>query len=116
MAGGWRRVTAEERATYRIQGCLDEEELEGLSVDLTEAAEAGFHHLVLDLHDSCEQSVTQWSAFRPVLEALTRKGARLSVEGAGPDLLAGLHSATVEAQMRLLDRQFPFFFSKQATT
>lgn len=102
-------------ATFRIEGCLDADELEVLSIDLREAAEAGFHHLILDLHGSCEQSVNQWSAFRPVVEALTLKGARLSVEGADPDLLDGLHSATVEAQMRLLDRQFPRFFSKPLT-
>ena len=99
-------------ATFRVEGCLDTLELEDLSSELREAAGAGFRHLILDLRESCEQTPQQWSAFRPVVEELTRQGARLSVEGATPDLLDGLKSATVEAQMRLLDRQFPNFFSK----
>ena len=102
-------------ATFRVEGCLDPGELEGLSSDLREAAGAGCRHLILDLRLSCEQTVHQWSAFRPVLEELTRQGTRLSVEGAHPDLLDGLHSATIEAQMRHLDRQFPHFFTKQLT-
>jgi hypothetical protein len=113
MAGGWRRTTDEFMATFCVEGCLDPGELEGLSRDLLDAADAGFHHLILDLQASCEQSVHQWRAFRPAIENITQRGARLSVIGATPDLEAGLESAAIEAQMRLLDRTFPDFFRKQ---
>ena len=113
MAGGWRRTTDEFKVTFQVEGCLDAGELEYLSQDLLDAADAGFHHLILDLRNSCEQSVSQWSAFKPVLENITWHGGRLSVRGATPDLEAGLKNAAVEAQLRLLDRQYPDFFRKQ---
>ena len=113
MAGGWRRTTDEFIATFRVEGCLDQGELECLSRDLLDAADAGFHHLVLDLQASCEQTLNHWWPFRPVLELITQRGARLSVKGANPDLEAGLESAAVEAQLRMLDRKFPDFFRKQ---
>ena len=99
--------------TFQVEGCLDAGELECLSRDLLEAADAGFHHLILDLQASCEQTLSQWSALKPVLEKITFRGARLSVRGATPDLEAGLENAAVEAQLRLLDRQYPDFFRKQ---
>jgi len=113
VAGGWRRTTDDFIATFQVEGCLDAGELECLSRDLLDAADAGFHHLILDLQASCEQSVNQWSAFKPVLENITSRGARLSVRGATPDLEAGLENAAIEAQLRLLDRQYPDFFRKQ---
>lgn len=113
MAGAWRRVTADLAATFQVEGCLDSEELNTLSGELRAAADAGYRHLILDLHKSCEQSVQQWSAFRPVMEELTRSGARLSVEGADPDLRDGLHTACIEAQLRWLEKQQPDFFSKR---
>ncbi len=102
-------------ATFRVEGCLDPQELKDLSGDLKDAADAGYRDLILDLRGSCAQSVSQWSAFRPVVDELTQRGARLSVQGAAPDLLDGLQSATIEAQLRLLDRKFPDFFSKPLT-
>jgi len=112
MAGAWRRDTEDLQAIFRVEGCLDSEEMESLSHELREAADAGYRELILDLKNSCEQSLHHWSAFRPVVEQLARLGARLLVQGAPPDLLDGLRYATIEAQMRLLDRQFPDFFSK----
>ena len=109
----WRRTDAQFMATFRVEGCPDPNELESLSRDLLDAADACFHHLILDLQTSCDQSVHQWWAFRPVIENITQRGARLSVKGATPDLEAGLESAAVEAQMRMLDRKFPDFFRKQ---
>ncbi|MBS2035822.1 hypothetical protein JST97_12610 [bacterium] len=113
MAGGWRRTTDEFKATFRVEGCLDQGELESLSRELVDAADAGCHHLVLDLQGSCEQSLSHWWSFRPVLDTITLCGARLSVQGAAPDLEAGLESAAVEAQLRMLDRKYPDFFRKQ---
>lgn len=114
MAGGWRRTTDEFMATFRVEGCLDPGELESLSRELVDAADAGCHHLVLDLQASCEQTLNQWWSFRPVLDTITQRGARLSVRGAAPDLEAGLESAALEAQLRMLDRKYPDFFSKQS--
>lgn len=99
-------------ATFRVVGFLEPAEFEDLSSDLREAAGAGFRHLILDLRQSSGQTIQHWSAFRPVLDELTQRGTRLSVEGAPADLLDGLHNATIEAQLRHLDRQFPSFFSK----
>ena len=112
MAGLWQLVTDELAATFRVEGCLNAGELESLSDDLRQAAQAGYRHLILDLHDSCEQSVQQWSAFRPVLDDIGRHGVQLSVEGASPDLRDGLISAALEARMRWLEHQQPDFFSK----
>lgn len=112
MAGAWRRDTEDLQAIFRVEGNLDSEGMESLSYELREAADAGFRDLVLDLEKSAEQSLHHWSAFRPVVEQMAKLGARLSVQGATPDLLDGLRYATIEAQMRLLDRQFPDFFSK----
>ncbi len=112
MAGLWQTITDELAATFRVEGCLDARELESLSSDLRRAAQSGYRHLILDLNNSCEQSVHHWAAFRPVLEELTSHGAHLTVEGATPDLRDGLQSAAMEAKMRWLERQHPDIISK----
>ena len=99
-------------ATFRMEGCPDQGDLDSLSQDLLDAADAGFHHLILDLRAACEQTPQQWRSLRPVIETITQRGARLSVKGAAPELEAGLENAAIEAQMRMLDRQYPDFFRK----
>lgn len=100
-------------ATFLLEGCPNQSDLESLSRDLLDAADAGFHHLILDLKTSCDQTPQQWRSFRPVIDTITQRGARLSVKGAPPELEAGLENAAVDAQMRMLDRKFPDFFGKR---
>ncbi len=99
-------------ATFLLEGCPDQNDFESLCRDLLEAAEAGFHHLTLELKTTCDQTLQQWRTFRPVLETITQRGARLSIKGAPPELEAGLENAAVEAQLRMLDRTYPDFFRK----
>jgi len=112
VAGAWRKVTEDIQATFTVEGSLADEEFLNLGQDLREAAGAGYRHLVLDLSQCQRDSLHDWAPFRPVVEDLTHQGTRLSVLGAAPEILEGLHSATVEAQMRWLERQCPGFFSK----
>lgn len=112
MGGVWRRSTDDLHATFRVEGCLDADELGRLGTELGEAARAGYRHVVLDLSGSCEQSPQQWFSFLPVVNLLAEHGTRLSVEGAHPDLVEGLRHASVEAQLRWLERQDPECFLK----
>lgn len=112
MAGAWRKVTEEQEATFTVEGSLSDREFFEMARTVREAARNGSRHLVLDLSRCQRRSLLEWSSFREVVEDLTRNGVRLSVVGAAHEVLEGLHNATVEAQMRWLERQCPGFFSK----
>ena len=112
MSGPWRRISDDLIATFRLEGQLGQDEIQQLGQQLREASDSGYRHMVLDLSASETQSLQQWSPLRTVVEELTHRGARLSVKGATPEVLEGLHNVTVEAQMRWLERQCPDYFDK----
>lgn len=114
MAGIWKRSAEHLSTTFRVEGCLEPDELLTLGNELREAARLGARDVILDLSSSCVQTPNLWSGFRKVMEDIAHHGAQFQVQGAAGELDEQLQNAMAMARLRRLERVDPDVFSPRA--